>query len=177
MKTITIDDDVFVRIDKLGSGIFTHSDVIRKLLDKSLKLEERPTTGEASHRPEPQPKSSLIAFVQSDGYMILYKAIDKYLAVLRWLWENRQSEFSKVENYQRGNRVYFAKSQKAVEDGGGGSITARQIPKTPIWTLATLDNRAKRVILKDILRSLNFPAVEINQVVETIPDSGRHRGE
>ena len=115
--------------------------------------------------------SSIVAFVETREFTVA-SAIDKYLAILAYLHKSRSTDFPKIEDYRKGNRTYFAKSQREVEDSGTG-ITARQIPGTVYWALATLDNRAKREILRDVLHIFGLSPVEINTVVASIPDSRR----
>jgi negative regulator of replication initiation len=179
MKTITIgiDSDLFTEIDKRTTPDFDHSDVINKLLKRALNLSgpsEAPRAIQTSV-PVLSEKEGIVSFVQTPEYRVL-NGIDKYLAVLAWLHKTRPNEFGKIENYRKGNRTYFSKSQKQVEDSGTG-INAKPIPGTLWWALATLDNRAKRDILSDILHLFNFQPGDINRVVDTIADSGRHRRE
>ena len=172
-RTITVEEDVFTEVDKLATGPFSHSDVIRKLLNLNASRSSidpsktEPVSAATQH-------DSIIAFVQSPEYRRNYKGIDKYLAVLSWLYKHRPSEFAKVENFRRGSRVHFARSQKAIEESGNGAIHAKRIPDTPVWALSTLDNRTKRVILADMLHAVGFQQDEIRIVVGTIPDSDRH---
>jgi len=174
MKTINLEDDVFADLDKLTTEFFSHNDVIRKLLlSRGADFKPPVPAGNPFQVPE---NGSVVAFVQSANYRMLTSGINKYLAVLGWLYKTHTKDFQKVENYRRGNRVYFARSQRAVEEGGSGAIHAKQIPNSPVWTLATLDNRTKRIILADLLPLFGFKQNEINEVVSTISDSGRHRG-
>jgi len=167
MKTIIVDDDLFLEIDKLATGIFSHSDVIRKLYEKKMVQQKEPlVTGMKSIPPQ---KGSISAFVQSPEYRSLRKAGDRYLAVLGWVQKNRSNEFTKVENYNRGKRVYFAKSHKAILESGNGNIKAKQIPGSSVWTLVTLDSPSMRKILTDVLQLVGFQLDEIKVVVETIP--------
>jgi negative regulator of replication initiation len=174
MKTINLENDVFAELDKLTTEFFSHNDVIRKLL-LARNGEANLSVPVATPFQIPE-KGSVVGFVQSANYRMLTSGINKYLAVLSWLYKTHTNDFHKVENYRRGNRVYFGRSQKAIEEGGNGAIQAKQIPHSPIWTLATLDNRTKRVILTDLLPLFGFKSHEINEVVSTISDSGRHRG-
>jgi negative regulator of replication initiation len=174
MKTIHLDDDVFTEIDKLATGIFSHSDVIRKLL-KMTPSERVESVNSLKTSSGSVSKGGIVSLMQSPEYQLLRSGIDKYLTVLSWLHRNRRNEFDKVLEYRRGNRIYFAKSQRAVEQGGGGNIHAKQIPGSDYWVLATLDHKSKREILHDVLHLLGFQPAEINVVVGTIPDSGRHR--
>jgi negative regulator of replication initiation len=166
MKSISLEEDVYAELEKLRSPIFSHNDVIRKLLtacSSPSSVSVVKTSGE----------NALVAFVKSGDFQQFNTGIKRYLSILGWLYSHYATDFKKVEDYRRGNRVYFARSQKAVEEGGNGDIRAKLIPNSPLWTLATLDNRSKRVVLSDLLRLFNFKPAEINEIVATIPDSDR----
>jgi negative regulator of replication initiation len=167
MKTINLEDTVFADLDKLTSPLFSHSDVIRKLL-LSRGGDVQPTVQVRASE-----NGSLAAYVQSADYRMLNSGISKYLAVLGWLVKSHPKEFQKVLTYKRGTRVYFAGSEKEIMDGGNGALTARKIPNSSVWTLATIDNPTKRKILSAILRVFGYKSDEINSVVSTIADSGR----
>jgi negative regulator of replication initiation len=179
MKTlhITVDDGLFEEIEKRTTVDFDHGDVVQKLLKKALMLPQQKTASESMQNSKPASlrKDNIVSFVQSPDYKVL-SGINRYLAVLGWLHKNRPEEFKKIENYRKGNRVYFGKSQQQVEESGDG-ITAKQIPDSNLWALSTLDNRAKRGLIEDILQLCNFQPSEVNAVVNSIPDSGRHRRE
>jgi negative regulator of replication initiation len=180
-KTIPVDADIFTELEKLRGDLWSHSDVIRKLLSFHQSGKQETNAPPVDHFNEQTPSRSevnggLVEFVRSAQYQLSYKAVDKYLAILGWLYKNRSRDFSKVETYRRGNRVYFGATQRKVEEGGGGNIHAKQIPGSGVWALVTLDNRTKRTILTDLLRAFGFQSSDIQSIVSTLPDSGIHRG-
>jgi negative regulator of replication initiation len=172
---ISFDDELFMEIDKRTTPDFDHSDVIQKLLKKALLLQQSTIPCQPQQAPPrvPSSKDSLTSFVENPEYRVL-SGINKYLTVLGWLNKNKPNEFVRIENYQRGNRVYFGKNQRQVEDSGE-NIAAKQIPGSNTWALSTLDNRTKRDLLTDVLHLCNYQPSEINVVIDTISDSGRHR--
>jgi negative regulator of replication initiation len=175
MKTlnINIDDDLFTEIEKRTTVDFDHNDVVQKLLRKALTPLPNMPKPNLELSQSTSAKNSIVSFIQSPEFKIA-SGINKYLGILAWVNENRPKEFRKIEDYRRGNREYFGKTQRQVEDSGKG-IKAAQIPRSNIWALTTLDNRAKRSLLEDLLHLFNFPPGEINAVVSALPDSGRHR--
>jgi negative regulator of replication initiation len=166
VKTLSIDDDLFLEIDKLATGIFTHSDVIRKLLSKSPGQKDTAQTSSANTILAP--KGSVGEFVQGAQYKAIRKTGDRYLMVLGWIHKNRPEEFLKIEGYQRGRRKYFATSEKAITQSGQGPIKAKQIPKSQFWALVTLDSQSMRGVLVDVLRLTGFQPNEISAVAQTI---------
>jgi len=172
VKTIQLDEDVFEQLSRLTSPLFSHNDVVRKLL--MPQSEKNSSTIPDVRAVRPQENGNLVTYIKSVDFQMLNSGINRYLAVLGWLYRAYPQDFQKVENYKRGNRVYFARSQKEVEDSGTG-ISAKKIPGSPIWTLATLDNTGKRKILSDLLRLFGLNANDINIVVSTISDSAGRR--
>ena len=166
MKTISIEDDLFLEIDKLATGIFSHSDVIRKLLgQKPDQKNAVQITGTNTISPQ---KGSIVEFVHSSAYQALRKTGDRYLVVLSWVNKHRPQEFSKVGSFQRGKRTYFAKNSESILESGKGNIKAKQIPGSSFWALVTLDSPSMRNILADVLQITGFKPDEINLVVKTI---------
>jgi negative regulator of replication initiation len=166
MKTLTIDDDLFLEIDKLATEIFTHNDVIRKLLSKRPAQKDAAQT--SADKTTLAPKGSIIEFVQSPQYQAIRKTGDRYLVILGWINKNRPDEFLKIEAFQRGRRKYFATSREAITQSGQGPIKAKQIPKSPLWALVTLDSQSMRGVLVDVLRLTGFQPNEISAVAQTI---------
>src|SRR5271170_2486530 len=96
MKTIEIDDDLFTEIDnRTGLGTFTHSEVIRKLLHLNPSPAKEPTKPVPASGLEP-PTRSISPFLQSPEYRARRKGIDKYLAVLSFLYESCPTDFERV---------------------------------------------------------------------------------
>jgi negative modulator of initiation of replication len=76
-----------------------------------------------------------------------------YPSILGWLHLTHPKQFADAAlKFQRGSRVYFADSEKGILESGDG-VTAKQIPQSPYWTLTTLDNKSKRLVLEDIVRT------------------------
>jgi negative regulator of replication initiation len=174
---IHIDDELLAEIEKRTTPDFDHNDVIQKLLKKALASPLPTNAPKTNSEPTPtvSSKNSILTFIQSPEFKIA-SGINKYLAVLAWVNKNRPKEFQKIEDYRKGNRIYFGRTQRQVEDSGKG-INATEIPGSNVWALTTLDNRAKRSLLEDLLHIFNFPPGEINAVINSLPDSGRHRRE
>lgn len=173
MKAITIDDDLFLQIDKMATGIFSHSDVVRKLLgQKQDQLKPLPL---AESKNVPAQKGSLVAFVQSPEYQSVKNVGERYLAILSWVHKNRPNEFSRIENFKRssGKRLNFARSEKAILDSGKGHIKAKQISGSSVWALVTLDSPSMRSILADVLKLTGYQTDEIKAAVTTIPTGTR----
>jgi negative regulator of replication initiation len=172
MKTINIEEDIFFEIDKLATGIFSHSDVIKKLLSHQnvQKTEIQPITNAEL----PSQKGSLAEFVHGPKYQSLRKVGDRYLVIWGWVGKHHPKEFTKLEEFKRGKRIYFSSNSKAILESGKGNIKAKQIPGTSLWALVTLDSAAMRQIVVDGLHLMGFRSDDIKAVADTV--AGRSRG-
>lgn len=172
MNAIEIDDQVFAEIARRATGFHvTPNDVLRRI----LSLSAAPVAA-APPPPSPEPvASTLTEFIKSEQFQRHHQAIDRYLLVLGWLHSAHPKQFAEAAlKFHRGSRAYFAKSEKEILESGDG-VTARQIPQSQFWTLATLDNRSKRLVIEDLLRALGYSRSDIGPVLAELPDSGIRR--
>lgn len=176
MPQIQIDDQVFAELSRRAVGFnVTPNDVLRRILELPA-LSSAPVFVPAANSAEPPALPSKLGdFLNSERFRRNSQAIDRYLVLLGWLHATGPSEFSKVAfAFERGSRIYFAKSEKEILDSAPGS-TARQIPQAPMWALTTLDNKSKRIVLEDLLRALGHSPAEVSLVLAELPDSGIRR--
>jgi negative modulator of initiation of replication len=174
MNSIEIDDQVFTELARRATGFHaTPNDVLRRILD----LPAPPAQALATPQPQsPPPVASTISeFIRSERFQRHHQAVDRYLVILGWLHSAHARQFADAAlRFHRGSRAYFAKSEKEILESGEG-VTARQIPQSQFWTLATLDNKSKRLVLEDILRALSYSRSDITLVLGELPDSGIRR--
>jgi len=176
MQSIEVDGQVLQELARRAVGFHvTPNDVLREILGlpkESSKAVSFPAAAEAPNNSD----STLTELVCSKMFQKYRQAIDRYLFVLAWLQKFRNEDFETVvQRFYRGNRKYFAKSEKEILDSGEG-ISAREIPGSEFWAMTTLDNKTKRLVLEDILQALKYSAGEIDIVLDAIPDSGIRRG-
>jgi negative modulator of initiation of replication len=113
--------------------------------------------------------------MRSERFQRHHQAVDRYLVILGWLHLTHPKQFADAAlKFHRGSRAYFGRSEKEILESGDG-VTAKQIPQSPFWTLTTLDNKSKRLVLEDILRALGYSSSDINLVLAELPDSGIRR--
>jgi negative modulator of initiation of replication len=175
MNSIQIDDQVFAELARRATGFHvTPNDVLRRILDLSSPPSEQLAPPQPP--PPPAPVSSTVTdFVRSERFQRHNQAVDRYLVILGWLHSAHSKQFAEAAlKFHRGSRAYFAKSEKEILESGD-NVTARQIPQSPFWTLTTLDNKSKRLVLEDVLRALGYSRGDINIVLAALPDSGIRR--
>lgn len=173
-----LEDDVVAGLKGRAMGFnLTPNDVLRQILALPVCV-ARPTVKHAvpSQPPVSVTKAfTLPEFIKSERFQRHRQAIDRFLAILSWLHSTHPKQFADVVlGFRRGKRLYFGRSKQEVEQSGDG-ITAKAIPQSPFWVLATLDNKSKRVVLEDVLHALNYSRVDINTAVVELPDSDIRR--
>lgn len=162
MKQIEIDAEVLEQLSKQAVGFnVTPNDVLRKLLGLDIY---------SDMSKEPTISTSLLGFIHSKEFEAHSQAIDRYLNILSWLNTHHEEKFPNVIlNFQRGGRRYFADTEDDILRADG--VSAKPIPRSSFWALATLDNKTKRLILEDILGLLGYQNHEVSEIVAKIPDS------
>lgn len=179
MHSIQIDDQVFAELSHRATGFnVTPNDVLRRILSiptasspqSPAKLVDLPQS--PPRVPAPQ---SLTEFIKSERFQRHHQTIDRFLIMLGWLHATHPKQFADaVLGFQRGKRLYFAKSEKDILENGE-NVTAKPIPQSPFWALTTLDNKSKRLVIEDILLALSYSRGDINLALAELPDSGIRR--
>jgi negative regulator of replication initiation len=178
MHRIEIDDQVLAELSRRAIGFHvTPNDVLRRLLNLGTPPHTLPQHAESNGTPQPAAvlPSNLSEFLKSERFMGRHQAVDRFLAILGWLYHMHPKQFTEVAlAFRRGSRRYFARSAREVLQSGDG-ITAKPVPNSPFWALTTLDNKSKRIVLEDLLRALRYSRNDIDLVLAELPDSGIRR--
>ena len=176
MKSIEIDDQVFGELARRATVFHvTPNDVLRRILN--LVGTGTPQAAIATSQPPASlpMDATLVEFVRSDRFQRHNQAINRLLAILGWLSAAQPKRFADAAlSFKRGKRLYFAKCRQEIEQSGDG-IIAKAIPQSPLWVLATLDNKSKRIIVEDILNALSYSREDINIILAELPDSDIRR--
>jgi negative regulator of replication initiation len=176
MHSIQIDDQVFAELARRVTGFnVTPNDVLRRILDIPTASSPQPLAKSVEPLPGVPAPQTITEFIRSERFQRHHQTIDRFLVVLGWLHATHPKQFADAAlGFQRGKRLYFAKSEKDILDNGE-NVTAKPIPQSPFWALTTLDNKSKRLVLEDILRALSYARGDINIVLAELPDSGIRR--
>lgn len=166
MHTIEIDSDVFRALEGRASGFGrTPNDVLRALLGLNGRV-----AGKGASTSE---QDVIAQFLESPEFKANREAEAKYLALLGCLYRHHKSQFSSIEAYGRGNRLYFAQDPKKIHARAEYANT-KQIPGTPYYAMTTLDNQTKRKVLAYALELFGYKPTTISEVLRTIPSSTRN---
>ncbi len=176
MSSIQIDDQVFAELGRRAIGFnVTPNDVLRRILDIPTASASQILAKAVEPPPGVPAPHTLTEFIRSERFQRHHQTIDRFLVILGWLHSTHPKQFADAAlGFQRGKRLYFAKSEKDILDNGE-NVTAKPIPQSPFWALTTLDNKSKRLVLDDILRALSYSRGDINIVLAELPDSGIRR--
>jgi negative regulator of replication initiation len=153
----------------------TPNDVLRRILDIPTASSPLPPAKLDELAPGVPAPQMLTEFIRSERFQRYHQTIDRFLVILGWLHATHPKQFADAAlGFQRGKRLYFAKSEKDILENGE-NVTAKPIPQSPFWALTTLDNKSKRLVLEDILSALSYSRCDINIVLAELPDSGIRR--
>lgn len=113
-------------------------------------------------------QSNIRQLVESEEFQSLNTKQDKYLALLRLIFENDPSKFAQVAPTIKGEkRKYFAMTEKEITDSGTGTKPAQIFPGG--WW-ADLNNSTdnKRAYLKELMQGLGYPKAECDLASKAI---------
>jgi len=181
MRRIDIDDDIYEFLlsntREIGESA---SSILRRLLglkatgDQPVQLTDPPNRPPVNPVP-PKAPTSLGTFLSSGDFMGLRQAVDRFLALLLWLYRHDPSKFEVVQEVHGKRRVYFAKSREAILSGGR-STQPQRIPGTPWYVVTNNDTAKKQSMLAEVMSRLRFDAGEIEEAVSCIePNSAMRR--
>jgi negative regulator of replication initiation len=171
MIEIEVDEDVYAAIERNAVGLNKKAnDVLRKLFNLA------PDAREAITSKPPAIGKPLDSFLQSNEYLRISTADEKYLCLVGWLFKNYPKLKEGLDNYSPRTRILFSKSRKAIEDSAGGSIVIKPIPEVGFFAMVTLSNPDKRKVISKVLEMAGYDDLQIQRVLNTLPDSGVQRG-
>ena len=161
MRTIEVDDDVYLHIAQNTKEIGEPaSSILRRLLDQS-KVSPMPMQGKAGGAHE------LAGVLGDPKFLVKTAAVDRFLYFLGVVYSQKRSDFEKVLAIQGRDRKYFAKSREDVEKSGN-STQPRNIPGTPYWVMTNSPTSQKRQMLRDVLKLLEYSDTAISAATSTI---------
>jgi negative modulator of initiation of replication len=174
MQTIQIEDEIysFLLRNTLTFGE-SPSDVLKRLLglESSRPSAKRTlisgSSSTASTGSPPAGDPNVVAFLNSPAYLVYGNAVEKFLAVLSWLYERKPQEFDKVLLLSGRKRRYFAKSASDLE-ASGNSVMPKRIPDSPFWVVTNNPTQGKKQIVSDVMRMLGYDAATIRTVIATL---------
>jgi negative modulator of initiation of replication len=175
MPTIQIEEKAYNILDIMAktSGE-SHAEVVWRLLLDAIKTHLAPQgpTG-ASGTSGPKVKNAAITlspleeFLMSPGFLVHANVVQRFLAILSWLYKANRDKFPKVETLRGTNRFYFAKTPGELEDKGK-SVNPKRVPDTPYWVVTNSPTQGKKDLLSHVMRVLGHNSADIHAAVEAL---------
>lgn len=159
MKTIQIDDELYLHLEKDARFGEMPNDVLRRVI-KLPVLASAPASGNGNG-------SALMRLIADTTFVVL-NPTEKTLRLLSAAHhEKGENVFAKLLDFGGRKRKYFARSAADIESSGM-STHPRPIPETSFWMMTNADTDQKKVILTHALKVLGYPPDEIQAVSKTI---------
>jgi negative modulator of initiation of replication len=156
MKTIQIDEDLYLSLEKEARFGEMPNDVVRRLI-KPVPIPAPPRNNE----------SALLRLI-ADRKFVLLNATEKSLRLLSTAChEKGENEFVKLLDIGGRKRKYFGRSAEDIESSGT-STHPRPIPETTFWMMTNADTEQKKLILAQALNILGYPSDVIQTVTNAI---------
>lgn len=177
MKTIQIDNEVYQALANHVQGFNeTPNDVIARILKQWDQLKKSSASISTVEKHTNAESASDISNLLSSPDFQRSDAIERYFAILAFLYRKSPKDFGKLEFYRRkgGRRVNFSKDKQVIENSGN-STQPKRIPGTLFYALTNLDNKSKRLILGDIMPVFGYSTKDIRMTQKELPDSGISR--
>ena len=108
------------------------------------------------------------AFLSSTAFRSKRYAIDRYLAVVGFLYETHGDELDQITRMGGHYRKYFATDEASLRERGV-QVNPKRVPGTPYWAMSRLSNRDKRQILATILQTLGYDDGTVRIVTAAFP--------
>ena len=167
---IEIDEEVYAAIEQNARGL---NQKPNNILRRVFQME--PISGKAPSLKRAATGGLLDAYLQSDEYLKISTADEKYLCLVGWLFRSHPKLKESLHNFSLRTRILFSKDRKTIEGSAEGGVV-KPIPDVEFFAMVTLDNRSKRKIITKVLVMSGYDDPQIQRVLKTLPDSGIRRG-
>jgi negative modulator of initiation of replication len=163
-KPLALETDVFDFIlNQIAESGESASTFLRHRLGlTTLKPLKVPSAGAAA------PKwSELDALLSSVQFRHAKGVVGRFLVLLGWLYEKHRPYFDKVESIKGRGRLYFAKSEHALNDAGK-SVNPKQIPNSPFWVITTSPTDLKQQMIRAVMFAFGYRSDEVRRAEAAI---------
>jgi len=169
MKSISLDDDLYQFImDRVAATGQDPSGVLREYvpIESSSSADgEARLEGEEELDPASEELHALVSGSRLSTYTY---AVDKYLAILSKVYQQKPERFEEVEaNVSGPRRKYFGTDRQELIESGS-SVNPKQIPESPYYTTTNNNTPNKRKRLKKVLRLLDYDERVVQKAADAI---------
>jgi negative modulator of initiation of replication len=163
VKPLALEVDVFDHIiNRIAESGESPSTFLRRCLAlTSSSSSVAPPTAVGSVPPAPR-YSEMDALFSSAEFRHAKGVVGRFLVLLGWLYQKHRPYFDKVETIKGRGRLYFAKSEDALNDAGK-SVNPKQIPNSPFWVITTSPTDLKQQMIRSVMFTFGYPSEEIRR--------------
>ena len=159
VKPLALELDVYNCIlEKMAESGQSASDVLRNHLGFSPPRADSSTSSSTD---------ALGELLTSSRFRYARGVVGKFLVVLAWLYSRHRKEFEVVENIKGRGRLYFAKSERPLNESGE-SVNPKPIPNSPYWVITTSPTNLKLEMLARVMSALGYSTTDIRRVESVI---------
>jgi negative modulator of initiation of replication len=170
MRTIEIEDDVFIELER--ASYLTHIPVPQ--IVRGLVIRREPTTA-----PKLEPSSGkdqarttvrdqkLRDYVQSPGFLAARNVAEQLLSLLSFLHRENPDKFAVLESMEGRRRKYISTSERELEESGR-SVNPKRIPNTNYWVVTNNSTDNKKLLVRQALILLGYSEETIRRVPESL---------
>jgi len=175
MPTIQIEDKAYNILDLMAKTFGeSHADVIWRLLLGAIKThlpQQSPAGANSASGPRtgnlPITVSPLEEFLKSPGFLVHANVVQRFLAILSWLYKQNRDKFDRVTTIRGTNRLYFAKTAEELE-AKGKSVNPKRLPEAPYWVVTNNPTQGKKDLLSHVMRVLGYDTSSIQIATEAL---------
>lgn len=173
MYSIEIEKDVFEflksRIVRIGES---PSEILRRELGLPTAIRRSGEGADSKPQaPRPATKSAqankIAAFLGTPEFMVQANVLERFLAILSWLYKQEPRDFDLLLRIFGRKRKYFGKSREELEQFGN-SVMPQQIPDAQFWVVTNTSTETKRKMLRKVMSTLRYDSPSIALAVDAL---------
>lgn len=160
---------------QISSSKETVQDVVRRLLKLPDVIGSKSRTDSQITTPKGMMGATsagnghgaIAGFLNSPHYLVRGSAVERFLSILAWLYNQHPEKFEKVVLLSGRKRRYFATGPEELE-ASGNSVMPKHIPNSPFWVITNSPTQLKKQMMEDVMRVLGYDASSTRMIVDAI---------
>jgi negative modulator of initiation of replication len=107
-------------------------------------------------------------FLSSYAFRICETGVERFLAILAWLYQRDPDSFRKVRSVCGTERLYFSESTEELHKHGN-AVNPQRIPNTSWWVVTNNDKPRKKAIIREVTKILGYrigDVVKLSQAID-----------
>lgn len=164
MKAVKLEEEIVEYLmEKVAATGKSPSGVLRTELGLREADEAPGQSGWANVFERDEDSEALSDFLESSKLQSNRATVQKYLAILSFVYQQKPDRFEEVEDSITGrSRKYFGTSEEELEETGK-NVNPHPIPDSPYWAVTNNSTSKKRDILTGVLSLLDYDEIAIQK--------------